>query len=1123
MGNEQVLIYKLDQFIRKFYKNRMIRGGLLTLGILAGSYLLFVVLENLFRFNPTIRTLFFYLFFGIGGVTIFLWIGRPLLSYLQLGKRISREAAAIIIGQHFLEIQDKLLNALQLIQVKEHKESDLELLAASIDQKIHNLRFFRFDRSIDYRKNLRYLKVAVPPIGLIVLAFFISPAFISEPTKRIVDYSTAYEIPFPFKVSINNKELTAFQQEDFELMVTVSGEEIPAEIYIQTDGYTYRMNKSSDTEYSFIFKSLQRETAFRISANRYLSNEYLIKVYPRPTILSFEVILTFPAYTGKKNEEIQNIGDLVVPKGTNIEWHWETKDADRLTLRIRERELLLNANENNLFIYKDWCMSSGNYSVKPENAYSASSDSLDYKISCLEDGYPSIVTEETNEKDVPSGLFFTGTMKDDYGLSKLEFHYLVQYGNDTLLRNEGVVRLPIDKENRESLFYYSLDVNDYLQYPGGTMRYYFEVWDNDGINGPKATRSEIREIETIAFERIAENATEKRKEIREKLESFRDEIRRVEQTIDQLNRKMMEKQTLDWQEKKEIEELIRTNEKMLEEIEQVKGKNNYNIKQEEQFLKTSQSVIEKQKRLSELMEELMTDEMKKTLEELKKLMEQVDKTKLKEVMDEMKMTSREMEQQLDRNLELFKQIEFERKLEENIETIRKIAEEQETLEEKTRQEERPFEKSQKEQKELGKKFDSVRNELAKLNEMEKELGQKIGIEQTEPQQDSVKKSLKEAEDKLEKKEKENATKSQKNASDQMNKLASDLEMIQQNMEMEQYAEDLHLIRQILENLITISFDQEELIERTRTISKNDPRFQEIISEQNQMNENLEPVTDSLIAIGKRQLLIQPIITRELNTIHRNIQETVESLTEKNIPAALSKQQYSMTSLNNLAVLLNEAMEQMNRNMNMNMQGGMSKMCQNPSMGKGKKSMKNLRQMQQKLSKKMEEIRKGLQEQKEGNKKTGEKGEQGKKGEDGLNEEIARLAAEQEAIREELKRYEQFLKEHGEMDQSNLLKAIEEMDENQRDLINKQVTRESLLRQQQILTRLLESEKAEQVREQQEKREAEEAKNQKYSNPDQKLEYNKYSERGSDMLKYTTLPVTIFYKNKSMKYLIQINQ
>ncbi|MBE0648580.1 MAG: hypothetical protein IH596_12455, partial [Bacteroidales bacterium] len=1011
MESEHLLIQKLDRFIRKYYANRILRGALLTSGTLAGTYLLFVIPESLFRFDSIVRTLFFYLFLTVGAGTIFFWILRPLLAYLHLGHRISHETAATIIGQHFSEIQDKLLNALQLIKLRGQQQGDIELLLASIDQKISNLKVFPFQRVINYKRNVRYLKVAIPPVAIILTALLIAPSFISEPTRRIVDYTTAYEPPAPFTLELLNKELSAFQQEDFELKVRITGKELPADLYIQTEGYTYRMKASSPTQFSYVFNSLQGQTTFRISANRYLSKEYVIRVFPRPTILSFTILLTYPGYVGKNPEEFENTGDLVVPMGTEVEWRWVTKDVERLNLRMRNRNILLKREGSNTFIYRENCTSSGNYSVKPENEYTTSSDSLSYKIICLEDAYPSILTEFHTDTVMPSALFFDGSLKDDYGFTKLEFHYRVNRGNDTATLLQGSLNLPVSLDKRDEIFYYSVDINDYVKNPGDRVSYYFEVWDNDGIHGPKSAKSEIREIKTLTVSEMQEVARESEKRIKEDFKFSREEAKELEKAIDQLNRKMMEKQELSWQEKREIEELIRRNEEMLKAIEQVKEENLKNIRMEEQFLQTSESVMEKQKRLNELMEEFMTEEMKKTLQELKDLMEQVDKTKLKSLMEEMKMTAKEMEQQLDRNLELFKQIEFERKLEENISELRKMAEEQKKLAMQMEKEKSVTEQNKTDQEKLNSSFDSLQNELAKLKELDKQLEQPVGIEKTEQQQDSISNSMADAKDKMEENEKKEAAKSQKNAGKQMEQLANDLEMMQQESEMDQYAEDAQQIRQILENLLTVSFDQEELIARTRTINRNDPRFQDIISEQSQMNENLGPVRDSLIAIGKRQFLIQPVITRELNSINRNIKETVESLTDRNIALALSKQQFSMTSLNNLAVLLDEAMEQMNRNMNMSMQGKSSKMCQNPSQGKGKKSMKNIRQMQQQMSQQMEKIRKGLQKQKEDKSQQGKEGKKGEKGEQGMrgmNEEIARLAAEQEAIREELQKYEQYM-------------------------------------------------------------------------------------------------------------------
>ncbi|MFH1295937.1 MAG: hypothetical protein ABIJ04_01520 [Bacteroidota bacterium] len=1117
MEGEHLLIRKLDRFIRKYYTNQIIRGILLTVGMLAGSYLLFVVLENVFRFDTIIRTILFYLFLGIATTTIAVWMLNPMFSYFHLGKRITYEKAAGIIGQHFSEIQDKLLNALQLIRLRNEQERELDLLIASIDQKIGNLKVFQFHRVINYKRNLRYLKVAFPPIIIILLALLISPAFISEPTLRIVDYTTAYVNPPPFEVKLLNENLSAFQQEDFELQVRVRGEEIPSDLYVETEGYRYRMKRISSSRFSFLFKSLQKETAFRITANKFESGEYLIRVFPRPTILSFTISLIFPEYTDKSAEKLENTGDIVVPKGTRIEWQWVTKDVETLNLHMLDREIKLPKEGSNMFTYNDRCTASGNYSIRPENEYSSSTDSLFYRIICLEDSYPSILTDVHTDSVLPSELFFNGSVKDDYGFSKLEFHYQITAGNDTIIQVEGGVELPIREGVREEFFYYSIDVDNYIRSNGDRMSYYFEVWDNDGINGPKSSKSEIREIKTLTINDIKLSTAASEEKIKIDMKNSLEDAKEMEKAIDQLNRKLIEKQHLDWQEKREIEELIKRNEEILNTIEKVKKENQRNIQVEEQFLQTSQDILEKQKRLNELMEELMTEEMKKTLQDLKELMDQVDKAKLKSLIEKMKLTARELEQQLDRNLELFKQIEFERKLEESISELRKTAEKQEELAERMKKEKNNTDLMRDEQEKLKAGYDSIQKELVKLEQMDQQLEQPVGIEKTKPQQDSINFSLSNALKKIDEKDEKGTVKSQKNAGKQMKNLANELEMMQTESEMDQYEEDARQIRQILENLLTISFDQEELINRTRTINRNDPRFQKIITEQNHLNENLGPVKDSLTAIGKRQFLIQPVITRELNAINRNIEETVKSLTERNIALALSKQQFSMTSLNNLAVLLDEAMEQMNRNMNMCMQGKSSKMCQNPSRGKGKKSMKNSRQLQQQLSEQMERIRQGLKDQEN---KTGQNR---KTGERGLNEQIARLAAEQEAIRKELQRYEQYQKEQGEMNQENVQNAIKEMEQNERDLINKQVTRESLLRQQKILTRLLESEKAEQIREQQEKRESDEAKNQKYSNPELKSEYNKYSVGSTDILRYQTLPVNRFYKSKTTRYLIQIHR
>ena len=156
--NYQILIRKLDEFIRKYYYNALLRGTLLFLAILFISYLLFILLEYFWHFGTVTRTVFFYLFIFLNGSSFLFFIMDPLLKIRKFGKIISHEQAARIIGKHFAEIQDKLLNTLQLKHLENSGEENIELLKAGIDQKIIRLRPIPFLGAIDLSKNKKFLK-----------------------------------------------------------------------------------------------------------------------------------------------------------------------------------------------------------------------------------------------------------------------------------------------------------------------------------------------------------------------------------------------------------------------------------------------------------------------------------------------------------------------------------------------------------------------------------------------------------------------------------------------------------------------------------------------------------------------------------------------------------------------------------------------------------------------------------------------------------------------------------------------------------------------------------------------------------------------------------------------------
>lgn len=1115
-GNDHALIGKLDEFIRKYHKNQLIRGLLLSIGLWGGLYLVDVLLEYMFRFGHNFRSILLYSYFAIVLISFVFWILVPLLKFLKIRGCLSYEQAARLIGSHFPVIEDKILNTLQLMSLKETPGMELDLIIAGIDQKIKLLKPFAFARVIDYRKNLRYLRYAVPPVLVILAGLAIAPSVVSDPAERILKYNQVFIPELPFSVAIENKELKALQQDDFELLIRFSGEEIPSEVFVGTEGVVYKMSRGKGFQYSHLFKSVQSDIRFRIIAGPLETEEFLLKVFPKPIILEFEVVAEYPPYTGKSLDVYRNTGDFTIPEGTRLTWKIQTRDVNDLWVNFSGNRMKMSKTDEDSFSFTQRILEQVDYSLIPSNQFSSDRDSMNFRLLVIKDGFPSVVVEQSSDSAVAGTLFFRGIIKDDYGFSRLDFVYEEVARDDTTVLSRSVTPLKIEAHQVSQVFYHLFDLYALMGTTQNDGRLYFEVWDNDGVNGPKRSRSDIRYFKTPTEDDLLMQMSENDQQIQKDLFGSMQQTQSIKNSIDDLNKKMVEQNSLNWQEKKKIEDILKANEKIVESIEQIKEKNLDNLNNTEKLSNANENILEKQRRLNELMDQLLTDEMKKTLQEIRDMLNQVDKAKMNSLLEKMKMTTRDLEQQLDRNLQLFKQLEFDRKLSEMIDKLRESAEEQRRLAEESNKGALSPEMIDK-QKDLKDKYDSIKDALSDLREQEKDLETPIGIDKTQRLQDSISSGMKDSEEMMKQGKSKQAGSKQKKTGNQMDQLAQQLETMANEAEMEQMGEDAAAIRQILENLLRMSFEQEELIGLAGKVNRNDPKYQDIIVHQRDIRDKLQSAEDSLIEIAKRQFLLAPVINREINLINKNIEEVTTALNTRSVSVAMAKQQFAMTSMNNLALMLEESLKQMNMNMQNCMGGKGQKLCQNPSAKPGGSKAMNIRQMQQQLSDQLSKMKQGLEKQK------GEQGKSGRGQQGELNEQVARLAAQQEAIRNELRKYQEELNEQGIKDGTNMSGTMSEMEQLERDLINKRVTQETLLRQQRIISRLLESEKAEQVREKEEKRESREQKEQFYRNFTGDFKYNKSKLADNELIHYKTPPLNLFYRNRTSGYMIKIGQ
>lgn len=1107
--NYTILIGKLDEFIRKYYKNRLIRGGIFFIAMVTVFFLAITLTEFFGRFNTGVRTALFYSFVGL--VVLILWrlILLPVLKLLRFGKVISHEEAAEIIGTHFPEISDKLLNTLQLKALQQAPDPELpaDLIKASIDQKISKLRPVPFNLAIDMKQNARYLRYALPPVIIILLILILSPRVITEPSGRIVKHQTVYTAPVPFTITVLNEKLETFQQEDFLLEIKVEGSELPADLFIENNGIQYRMEKKNPVMFQYKFRNVQETRRFFIMNDLFKSAQYELLVFPKPIVLSFEVALDYPAYTGKADETVENIGDMVVPLGTNIRWKFYTRDTRKIFFRWGEELKELNKESTNAFTYSDRALNSTAYAVISANEYLRNADSLTYSISVIPDNYPTISVEQVRDSILDKRIYFRGMIKDDYGFSKLTFNYSIDNEGveGKMEQVESVLELPVSKLSNQQQFYHFFELDSINIEAGSQIVYHFEVWDNDGINGSKVTRSQPMIFRAPTLSEIEEKTEQDNEKIMEDLESSIQQARDLQKKADELSRKLVDKENIGWQEKQQIQDILNEQKQLQEKIEKIQKENQLKSIQEQQYKQIDEELIRKQERLEELFEEIMTEEMKKMFEELQQLMDNIDKEKVNELLEKMKMDNKDLEKQLDRNLELFKQLEFEKKLQETIDKLKEMATKQDELAAKSEQKNADAEKLKDEQDKLNEEFKKLREDLDALEKKNKELQEPNNLGNTDQAEEEIQKQMEEGSEQLDQGKPSKASPAQRNASEGMKSLSEQMEQMQSDMYEEELGENIDDLRAILENLIQLSFDQEDLIKRTFETSPMDPKFPSVIEAQNRIKDDLVMVEDSLWALSKRQQMIEPYITREIQDINHHVEKALENLVERRKGPAGENQQFVMTSVNDLALLLSEALDQMMNAMQMQCSGACKK--GNPKPGKGSSSMKSMREMQQKLNQQIQQMKEdGMTPSKANDSRNSAK-----------SEGFARMAAQQEAIRRMMGQYQDQMKEQGMGNSKELKQMMDQMEVTETELVNKIITQQTLERLKDIETRLLKHEKAELKREQEEKRESKEGKDINKRNPEDFLEYNKLQEKEIELLRTVPPNLRPFYKEKVNQY------
>ncbi|MFV9551858.1 DUF4175 family protein [Algibacter sp. PT7-4] len=1146
MNNFKDIQNKLEAFIKRYYTNELLKGTILFFAIGLLYFLFTLFIEHILWLNTTFRTILFWLFIGVEIGLLIKFIFIPLAKLFKFKKGIDYEKASKIIGIHFPEVNDKLLNVLQL----NDSNSKSELLLASINQKSSELKPIPFKLAINFSNNLRYLKYAAIPI-VILLLIFISGNFnwFSDSYTRVVHYKTAYEPPAPFQFFVVNENLNAIENSNYKLLVKTVGEVIPENVQITYNNETYYLQQKGLGEFEYVFVQPKLSITFQLTANNVVSKPYTVKVTETPSLLSFDMILDFPKYTNKTNKTLNSTGNATVPEGTIIKWQLHTKATDSVHFYAQDT-LAFSKHNNGFFKVSKRVFKNLDYTLSTSNKSLKNYENLAFSINVVKDKFPAInLKVKTDSLDLQT-LYFYGQVSDDYGLSKLQLVYY-PVGQE---KDKKIELIPISKSNIAdfiSAFPNNLDVSTGVPY-----ELYFQVFDNDVVNKFKSSKSNVftyrKRTEQEESQKRLEEQSKTIKDLNKSLERFEQQ----DKNLQELTKTQKEKSNLNFNDKKKLESFFKRQKQQDEMMKNFNKKLKDNLEEfQKENPKTDNYKEELKKRLKDNEDKLKKDE--KLLKDIEKLQEKIKNESLIQKLDELAKQNKNKKRSLQQLLELTKRFYVEKKLERLQDDLLKLAEQQEQLSNKPDKE-----NTTDKQDTLNKNFANYKKELEDLEKESKQLKKPIEIPRDKLDEQEVDKEQQNAFNELKKNELSgneeeqkntkndklsNAKKSQKKAAKKMKQMSASMKSAMQSAGGDQMQEDSETLRQILDNLVLFSFDQEFLMNQFNGIQADHNKYATYLKKQHNLREHFEHIDDSLFALSLRQPKLSEQVNNEITEVYYNIDKALSLLAENQVYQGVSNQQFAVTAANNLADFLSDVLDNMQESMSMSAGKG----------GQGDMQLPDIIMSQEELNKMMQEglkkgdsgkPNKGTKSNKQGEGKedikAGEKPKEGEHGgngnegskkdnkhgkdgetpnedADGLNDYkdalLFKIYQEQQKLRQALQ--DKIAKE-GHSGKADAL--VRHMEDVELDLLNKGFTQQTLAKMMELKHQLLKLENATFQQGEDNKRESSTNNNNFNNNSNNQIPTAKQYFQTTEILNRQALPLHQVYKIKVQEYFKQEN-
>ena len=1081
---ENPVVSQLKSYHRLFYRNEVIKGLLFSLLSIACLGSIFILIEYFAWLSSPLRGILYYLFLSASAFLLVSHCFTPIVKWTKKISPADLEFMAKKLGKFFDKPhQDELINILQLQSDSIHKVNS-PLLEAAITQKVHQLSSYKFVDFIDHTSHRKTLYGLIFLFALLVFFDYLNPQYIRKPTLRIVNYTFQYPKVLPFQFLILNKSLDVVAGEPFTIQVQLIGKNLPSDVYFVSQGSRMKMDKELESNvFSFTLPPIASPQMFQFEAAGNFSEPQTIQVIHRPGIEKTIITIEFPAYIHRPTEKLSQLLPLQIPEGSKVYWDISTNDVKKASILLGQKPPKIDFKKNMLFTNYEFStqfFENSSYQIHLSNEHFYSQKTSVFRIDVIKDQFPKIETQVIEDTLYYRFLIFKGVANDDYGLNQVALKYQIRGDKEANWESQFVRNLVVPAGKREVDFGFLVGLDSLKLRPGAQLRYYFEVTDYDGIHGPKKMKTQQQIWEFPESKQLSKKSDDRFLELEKNISSSIQKAQEIKKELtDAMNRLKLGKDLNN----KMLEEVLAKEKELKKALDVLKDQQEKWMGQQFSFQKPTDLWIQKMENLQKLIDQIQTSDLTKGTDDLFKNLQNELPSNWQKNLEQKQSLNKNREKELQRLEQFYKDLKIDKMMEESIQDLNELSQKQSKLAEEPNT-------NQAAQKEINQEF---KEQEKAIDNLEKEMN--LDSKEFDSLEEEIEKSMNNAEELMENKSTNKAKSAQKKSAEGLKKLAKKLE--DKRMSEESNALDLEVnqLRLLLDNLLQISFEQERVMLDFRRLREGSPALKSASQMQNKIAETAFILEDSLISLGKKVMPLSQLITRETTEMHNRLNEAANMMKERKWSLVQARQQQSMASINKLAVMLSDLLQQM-QNQQTQMKPGKK--------GKGKqKPQGSWAARQQKLNQKARESRSDKQGP--------------------MSEDMIKIAQEQARLRQELEEKLQDIQ--GRPGSDNLEKSLKDliknMEKNETDFVNKRLNQELQNRQDLMLPILLESEKALKEQGEDPKKESKNAFEKfRESPPPNLLPYLKKLEENRSLYQRKPVDLTPSYQEKVLRYLNQ---